>query len=242
MSSIPATSTPPTSLRRTGLAVCLLAIGAIAGSVGAGSDPDSAWLWLHWLCKPTVTLLILWVAWSSPNPVSMRYQRWIVGGTAASTAGDIFLMLPGDFFVHGLVSFLLAHLAFLVALTTDARFGVRPVALLACLAYGAFNLWALWPSLPDELHIPVIVYIAVLASMGGQAVARAWHHVHAHDALAGPAWLAAAGALLFLLSDTLLAWNKFRIVLPWSALWVLGTYYGAMWLLARSVAQAERDA
>lgn len=236
MSSLTALA-PSTHPRWAGFAACLLAIGAIVGAMAA--EVDSDWLWLHWLCKPAVTLVILMVALRTPEPISRRYQRWIVAGTAASLVGDVFLMLPGDFFVHGLVSFLLAHLAFLVALTGDARLAIRPLGFFACLGYGAFNLWALWPSLPDELHVPVIVYIVVLACMGGQAVARAWFHAQARDALADPSWLAAAGALLFMLSDTLLAWNRFRIVLPWAAIWVLGTYYGAMWLLARSVQRAE---
>ena len=48
---------------------------------------------------------------------------------------------------------------------------------------------------------------------------------------------AAAGALLFMLSDTLLAWNRFRLAIPLASLWVLATYYAALWCLARSVRQ-----
>lgn len=235
MAALPTTVVASSSSRWIPALTLVLALGAVVGALladGAGAGP---WAWLHWVCKPAVTLIILARAVSTRSPISTRYQRWIVAGIACSLGGDVFLMLPGDWFVQGLVSFLLAHLCFLVALTADARLGVRPFALLACLGYGVLNLWALWPTLPDELHVPVIVYVTVLACMGGQAVARAWHHVAARDALASPAWLAAAGALLFMLSDTLLAWNRFRFALPWSALWVLATYYAAMWLLARSV-------
>jgi uncharacterized membrane protein YhhN len=94
-------------------------------------------------------------------------------------------------------------------------------------------LWALWPSLPSALYVPVVVYVLVLASMGGQAVVRA--RQHAGDALARSAQWAMTGALLFMVSDTLLAWNRFRIAIPLSALWVLATYYAALWCLARSV-------
>jgi uncharacterized membrane protein YhhN len=105
--------------------------------------------------------------------------------------------------------------------------------MLACVAYGALNLWALWPSLPAALHIPVLVYVLVLASMGGQAVVRARRHVA--DALAVSAQWSMAGALIFMASDTLLAWNRFRFVIPLSTVWVLATYYAALWCLARSV-------
>jgi uncharacterized membrane protein YhhN len=61
------------------------------------------------------------------------------------------------------------------------------------------------------------------------------------DVLAAPAWLAGAGSILFMLSDTLLAWNRFRISLPWAAIWILGSYFAALWLLARSVMRAPPE-
>ncbi|WP_243042071.1 lysoplasmalogenase [Dyella sedimenti] len=223
----------PAAPRGIDLAIALAAVAAIVGAILAGPDAADGWRWLHWACKPLATLLILYTAWRAAPPISVDYRRWMVAGMTFSLAGDIFLMLPADTFVAGLVAFLLGHLCFLRALLVGTRFTARSLALLACLAYGAINLWALWPSLPDALHLPVVVYVAVLASMAGQATARAWRHVH--DALAKPARWAAVGALLFMLSDTLLAWNRFRLAIPLSALWILATYYAALWCLARSV-------
>jgi len=221
------------SSRWSDAVIALLAVGAIAGATFAASGEIDAWRWLHWVCKPLATLLILLTVWWTESAVSPRYQRWMAVGMAFSLAGDVFLMLPQDAFVQGLVSFLLAHLCFIVALLTDSRFAERPLGMLACVAYGAFNLWALWPSLPDPLHVPVVVYVLVLACMGGQAVVRA--RLHAMDAVVGSAQWSMAGALLFMLSDTLLAWDRFRFVIPLSGLWVLATYYAALWCLARSV-------
>lgn len=220
-------------------ATLCLALGAIAG--GLLAEDTSDWLWLHWVCKPLATAVVFWIAWRAPAPISSRYRQWVLGGIGLSLVGDVLLMLPQDLFVEGLVAFLFAHLCFLVALSTDVRFGVRPLALLGSLAYGALTLWSLWPSVPEELQLPVVIYTVVLATMGGQAMGRAWQHALRRDALANPAWLAACGAVLFMASDTLLAWNRFRISLPWAVLWVLAAYYGAMWLLARSVASAEPD-
>ncbi len=213
--------------------IALLAIGAIAGITFAAPGEIDGWRWLHWVCKPLTTALILGMVLRTEPAVSPRYRRWMAAGMVCSLAGDVFLMLPQDAFVAGLVSFLLAHLCFIVALLGDSRFAERPWGMLACVAYGAFNLWALWPSLPDALHVPVVVYVLVLSGMGGQAVVRA--NRHARDALAGSAQWSMAGALLFMLSDTLLAWDRFRFVIPLSGLWVLATYYAALWCLARSV-------
>lgn len=40
--------------------------------------------------------------------------------------------------------------------------------------------------------------------------------------------------LLFLVSDTVLAYGRFRWDIPLNAFWVLGTYYAAQWFFARS--------
>lgn len=216
--------------------IALASIGAIAGSMLATPGAADGWQWLHWICKPLATVLVLWMAWRTAQPVSVRFRRWMVAAMGFSLVGDIFLMLPWDAFVPGLVAFLVAHVCFIRAFLLDARFAPRPLAWLACLAYGALNLWALWPSLPAALHVPVVVYVVVLSTMAGQALSRAWWH--AADALAEPSRWAAVGALLFMFSDTLIAWNRFRVAVPLSALWILGTYYVALWCLARSVRQA----
>lgn len=223
--------------RVVNFAIALVALAAILGSALGAPQTADGWHWLHWICKPLTTVLILWMACRAEPAISPRYRRWIAIGMLFSLAGDIFLMLPTDAFVAGLVAFLFGHVCFIRALLVDTRFAARPLALLACLAYGGLNLWALWPSLPGALHVPVVVYVVVLTTMGGQAVARAWWHER--DDIAGPAQWAAAGALLFMLSDTLLAWNRFRLAIPLSALWILATYYAALWCLARSVQRAR---
>ena len=226
----------PVVSRRIDAGIVLAAVAAIVGATFTTDGVVDGWQVLHWIAKPLATLLILHKAWQGRPEVSATYRRWIGIGMVFSLVGDILLMLPVDAFVAGLVAFLLGHLCFIRALVSDTRFAARPIALLVCLAYGLLNLWALWPTLPGALHLPVVVYVVVLASMGGQAAARAW--VHGDDPLAGAAQWAAGGALLFMLSDTLLAWNRFRFAIPLSALWVLATYYAAMWCLARSVRQS----
>jgi len=46
---------------------------------------------------------------------------------------------------------------------------------------------------------------------------------------------AACGAILFLISDALLAWNRFRMKFKSAQLLILGTYYVAQWALAMSL-------
>lgn len=215
------------------MGVTVAATAAILGAILAGPGVADGWLLLHWLCKPLATALIFLLAWRAQPALSMRYRRWILAGIACSLLGDVLLMLPQDLFVPGLVAFLCGHLCFIAAFLDDSRFGLRPGWLLASLAYGAVNLYLLWDSIGAALRVPVIVYVVVLASMGGQALGRARTFV-----LLGSARRAAIGASLFMLSDTLLAWNRFHAALPLASLWVLSTYYLALWWIACSV---QRD-
>ena len=215
-------------------ALTVVAIGAILGDLWAAPHAADGWRWLHWICKPLATGLVLAVAWQANPPLSPRYRRCVLAGLCFALLGDVLLMLPGDVFEAGLAAFLLAHLAFLAAWLDDSRLAVRPLALLACLLAAAGLLGLLWPFLAPSLRAPVGVYALVLATMAGQAVGRARQHAARGDARALPARRAALGAVLFLLSDSLLAWDRFRHPLPLATLWVLGSYYPAIGLIAWS--------
>jgi uncharacterized membrane protein YhhN len=220
------------------MGVTVAAAAAIVGAILAGPAAADGWLLLHWACKPLATALIFLFAWQAQPALSVGYRLWILAGIVCSFLGDVLLMLPQDLFVPGLVAFLFGHACFIAAFLGDSRFGARPRWLLASLAYGTVNLYLLWDSIGAALRVPVIVYVAVLASMGGQALGRARMFAQRSDAQAGSARQAAVGAMLFMLSDTLLAWNRFHAAIPLASLWVLSTYYLALWWIARSV---QRD-
>ncbi len=178
--------------------------------------------------KPLTTALILVLALATPSPVSSAYQTFVVVGLLFSLAGDVFLMLPSDRFVAGLASFLIAHLFYIAAFHPAAGSAISAVALLPFLLYGAALLRVLWPHL-GRLGGPVLLYAATLLVMGWQAAEQ-------HLALHTTATLAAlVGAALFVVSDSLLAYNRF--VRPFRAAQpaVLSTYFIAQWLIALSV-------
>src|SRR5438045_1162826 len=77
--------------------------------------------WLHFVLKPLTTLLIIAWAWPRGEDAPAR-RRWIRIGLVCSLAGDVALLWPQQGFLPGLVSFLLAHLAYIVAFTRGLRF------------------------------------------------------------------------------------------------------------------------
>lgn len=193
--------------------------------------------WLHYITKPLATLLILLLAAKANPAVSPRYRKLVCAGMFLGLFGDVFLMLPGNYFVPGLVAFLLGHLCYVAALFPGSAWTARIVAFAAYLGIAAANLVFLLPKLPHALVVPVLAYIGVLMLMAALAAARAWALRDDINGFARPAKLAAIGAVLFVCSDSLLAWNKFGVAggIPLAMVWILGTYYAAQWLIARSV-------
>jgi uncharacterized membrane protein YhhN len=186
---------------------------------------------LVFVFKPATTLLI--IAWAWPRGADApAMRRWVRAGLVLSLAGDVFLMWPGGF-LPGLVSFLLAHLAYIIAFTRTVRFAARPLAFAAYGLIAAAILWQLWPGVPSALRGPVLAYVACLASMAAQAgVLWLASRGTAAEKLARNA---ALGGVLFMTSDALLAFNKFGAPVPLSALWILLTYWLAQGLIARAL-------
>lgn len=214
------------------LRIVAIAISAVLAIVGACVGDLH---WLHLIFKPLTTLLIVALALSLAGSET-GYRRAIVIGLLLSTLGDVFLMLSPDWFVHGLASFLLAHLAYLVALTRRARLGVVlwPFAAYAVVAGAVLAI--LWPSLPAPLRVPVVIYVAVLAGMAAQAAA-VWRHRRGRATA-----LAAWGGGVFVLSDAVLAIDRFAAPFAAASAVVLSAYWIAQVLIGLSVMSGERVA
>jgi uncharacterized membrane protein YhhN len=189
--------------------------------------------WLVYVVKPLTTMLILLLALVSASAANHRYRWSIVVGLFFSLAGDVFLMLPGNLFIAGLASFLVAHIFYLLAFTSDCPL-FRAKSPFLLLIPGAVILLIIWPGVSSAMCWPVIFYLLMISAMTIQAVGRGLTLKN------NSGWIAAAGALLFFVSDALLAVNRFGVKLPSSGLLVLGTYYPAQWLIASSVAVGKR--
>lgn len=216
------------------LLTSLILFCAAAAIVGAWQG--GPWLWLHYVGKPLATLLILWLAATATPAVGSQYRRAVLIGMTLSLVGDVLLMLPVDLFVPGLIAFLLAHVAYIAAFAPGSAMKARVVAFLLLGAVAGANLVALLPRIGPELKTPVLAYVAVLASMAAFALARAWTPTLA-SATPRSVRFAAAGGLCFVLSDSLLAGDKFGGGIPLPALSILASYWLAQWCIARSVSE-----
>jgi uncharacterized membrane protein YhhN len=183
---------------------------------------------LFYVSKPLTTVLIILAALVAPTRVPASYKALILAGLLCSLAGDIALMLPEKWFASGLGSFLAAHVFYILAFKPGPGRPVSPGLLLPFLVFGLLMFRILAPSL-GRLRLPVLVYVAVITAMAWLAAGRFV------DLGGTRPLLAFAGAVLFLISDSALAYDRFvRRFGPAQAV-VLGTYFPAQLLIALSI-------
>ena len=210
----------------------MLQSGALATATAAlGLQP-----W-HWLFKPaTMVFALICIASCAKQKsktiknISQKHVHLLLAAIVFSMAGDVFLMLDGQLqtslFIPGLVSFLLAHVCYVALFKFDMPWFADRRALLLVAAIGAAMYVFLWThGLPAALRLPVAAYVGVIALMAAQAWGR-YRQLRSRAAL-----LTALGASFFMLSDSILAINRFVQPLPWSAVSVLGSYYAAQALI-----------
>ncbi len=133
-------------------------------------------------------------------------------------------------FLVGLVAFLLGHVSYLVALTRRVKFLASPPAFGVWAIAAASVLAGLWAGVPPELRAPVLVYVCALAAMAAQATSVWLARRGQPDAAR---WrIVAIGGALFVLSDAILATDKFVGGIPLPTLWNLSIYWLGQWFIA----------
>lgn len=163
---------------------------------------------------------------------SNRLHKYMFAGLFFSWIGDVLLEVPGGgeiMFMAGLGGFLISlvlyAVVFFAAPGRNEIFHNRFYLLIPVLLYGfAMGLY-LYDHL-DEMRLPVIVYETAMISMLAGAVSRIGKVNRTSY------FMVLTGAILFIISDSVLALNKFVQPVPLSTLIIMGTYIAAQWLIA----------
>jgi uncharacterized membrane protein YhhN len=201
--------------RRRALAAVAL-VAALLYIAGLAFDAPA----LRLLSKPVPALALAALVLSGRRD---GYAAALATGLTLSALGDGLLEVPGRF-VAGLATFLCAHVAYTAAFLLDER---RPRLGRAL----PFAIWLLaafvWirPGL-GSMAVPVIVYMLAIGTMMWRAAARAGTHPGAAAAV--------VGAVLFGVSDTMIAIDRFRAPFPRASYAIIVLYWAGQAGIAAS--------
>jgi uncharacterized membrane protein YhhN len=173
-----------------------------------------------------VTLLLYFISASKAYPA---WRLYVMIALVLSWAGDIFLM-TGNGFIAGLVAFLCAHVFNIIAYhkTGAANGELKPLDIMKFALYGSILFWIIHPGLGDML-VPVLVYALVLLVMG------IWAHKRRGATNATSFIMVSTGAILFALSDGMIAVNKFAFEIPGQHILIMSTYIIAQYLIVQGL-------
>lgn len=197
--------------------------------------------WQAWNYASKALIMVFLLAWLAACTSLSGAARWFGAGLFLSLTGDILLLLSARFFIHGLCAFLITHVCYLAGFLSPPPAISSAVLLVGLIS---LSLWAVIYALIRtavklnpayrKLRQPLAVYSLAICAMAASAIMT----------LLRPDWppqaagLAASGALLFLFSDVLLAYDRFIQPLPEARLWKRITYHlGQQAIIAAVVLQ-----
>jgi uncharacterized membrane protein YhhN len=189
---------------------------------------------IMWTVKPLLmpVLLILFLLNAHKN---LSVERiCLVISLSFSCLGDLLLMQHrNNLFIFGLISFLIAHISYIISFIVRLRhegdamrqrltISAMIVASIPFLAYIILMIYILYPKLNGNtvetkgLLMPIVFYTFIIVGMAYISYLR--------DRKSPGFWSVFIGAIFFVLSDSILAFNKFVAPLPAPGLFVMFTY------------------
>ncbi len=183
---------------------------------------------LRYITKPLTTILIIVLAFLQQTEGFDSYGYLIIAGLIFSLFGDIFLMLPTDKFIQGLAAFFVAHIFYIIAFSSGFGPYFEIGYLIPAIIYAVIFLWVILPK-TGSMKLPVLIYTLVLLVFMWQATGR-YYYLAETSAL-----YVFVGAILFVISDSILAYARFVKNFRISQLIILSTYWGAQLCFALSI-------
>lgn len=183
---------------------------------------------LVYIFKPLIILSLLFLyAFSLP-----KRNKWYVIALELSFIGDILLMFSGQqFFIAGLVSFLMAHILFIkIVLSHIQKYSIVniSIAIFSFIIVYALLMFNLKNSL-NEMLWPVLIYGFIISTFGIVSF------IDFLNTKSKKSLLMLSGAIVFMISDAILAIDKFYIEEYFNKIIIMFTYVLAQYLIYRSM-------
>jgi uncharacterized membrane protein YhhN len=195
-----------------------------------------------YLTKPAMMILLIsWVWFYAGVPQLMTGIEsssviWFIIGLIFCLGGDVFLMFPGQFFLLGLISFLLGHICYIIGFGIPIPTSGDEMAAILITVFLLFLAGWVYVRLAagmqvlgmKNMRIPVLFYTVVITIMLYSALMTLFNdYWNFYSSI-----LVSVGAILFLVSDIMNAWARFVNRIPNHRLWIMSTYHLAQLCIA----------
>jgi len=189
------------------------------------------------LTKPMLMPLLILFFMQTTSAYPTKLRLFFITALFFSWLGDVVLMFGDEkelFFILGLLFFLLTQLFYATVFFSWVQKNTLSyesiiIAIIPFTAFGIFLLMKLMPNL-GPLFIPVIVYASAITLMG-IAATLTFKSIRMEQCL-----MLISGSVFFIVSDSLLAVNKFLSPVPYSGFWVMLTYILAQAIITKTTA------
>lgn len=183
---------------------------------------------MHYVCKPAIVLALLIFFWSHSKALNKSSRLLIISALLFSLFGDILLMfvnLGSHYFLFGLIAFLIAHIMYVIAFARGRNKSRNPIGFIVILLLYGCGLFYLLNSGLQKMLLPVMLYMMVILNMTIFAYLRQGRTVKISYQFV------LLGAFLFMVSDSILALNKFYKPLAYSNITIMLTYALAQYFI-----------
>jgi len=183
---------------------------------------------VHYIAKPAIVISLIFLFVKTSKSLSKPIKNLTFLALVFSLLGDILLMFVDTsehFFTLGLVAFLTAHIMYVLVFLKHRNTKKSPFGFIALLLIYAACLFNFLKDGLGDMFIPVIVYMVVILTMATSAYLRKDNvNILSYG-------LVLFGALCFMISDSILALNKFYQPILWSNISIMVTYALAQYLI-----------
>jgi uncharacterized membrane protein YhhN len=192
----------------------------------------------HYITKPSIVTVLIIFFLRQRSHLNTYTKIVTLLALVFSLFGDVLLMFVDKsprFFIGGLIAFLIAHIMYILVFLKKRNTKIKPVIFIVLLFTYASGLFYLLKDGLSSMLIPVLAYVFVILTMATTAYLR-------KESVSKISYnLVFIGALFFLLSDSILATNKFYKPLEFSGISIMLTYAIAQYLIVLGILKQKKQ-
>ena len=192
-----------------------------------------------WYLKPILLPFLFYVVVKS-NPFETK--KWLLAALLFSWIGDCILLFADKgelYFIYGLISFLIAHILFIVLFVKQKSEGIHHKQMLYWFGFSfvlvyLFGMLSLLIPRLGDLKLAVGIYAMTISLMLIETIKGSFNWEDKSK------YLVLVGAIFFVTSDSILAINKFYSPLPNDSFWIMATYLIAQFCIVKGILKMNK--